>query len=354
MPCFYGMGSSITGKYSGEIMIYIRTDMNSTIATGHVMRCLSIAEAARAQGENTTFLLADHQAASLLDKRGFPYIVLHTRWDDMDSELPAIGRAIQENQIEKILVDSYQVTPSYLSKLTQMVKTAYLDDINAFEYPVNALICYANYGETFYRDRNYKNTRQFLGTKYVPLRQEFSKGRRKHISPFAENLILLSGGTDKYNMLECLLESIEIKKYKDIQVICGVYYPKYDYICGKYSGHQNIHVYKAVQDIEKHMEHADLAVAAGGTTLYELCALGVPTIAYAIADNQLDNVKTFHKDGIIDYAGDVREENVVGKINSLLNLYYGNCKLRQQRSEKMQGLVDGKGARRIAEILSQM
>ena len=45
----------------GVIMIYIRTDMNNIIATGHVMRCLSIAEAARVQGEGTTFLLADAQ-----------------------------------------------------------------------------------------------------------------------------------------------------------------------------------------------------------------------------------------------------------------------------------------------------
>ncbi|EOS44189.1 UDP-2,4-diacetamido-2,4,6-trideoxy-beta-L-altropyranose hydrolase [Lachnospiraceae bacterium JLR.KK009] len=335
-------------------MIYIRTDMNDIIATGHVMRCLAIAEAARAQGEDIMFLLADPQACSLLDKHGFPYTILHTCWDDMDSELPIIGKVIEEQRIEKILVDSYQVTPNYLNALTQMVKTLYIDDLNAFEYPVNALVCYANYGKTFYQNRNYQRTNLFLGTQYVPLRRNFERCGKKQINPSAENLILLSGGTDKYNMLECLLESIEIKKYKDIQVICGVYYPKYDYICGKYSGHQNIHVYKAVQDIEKHMEHADLAVAAGGTTLYELCALGVPTIAYAIADNQLDNVKTFHKDGIIDYAGDVREENVVGKINSLLNLYYGNCKLRQQKSEKMQGLVDGKGAWRIAEILSQM
>ncbi len=335
-------------------MIYIRTDMNSTIATGHVMRCLSIAEAARAQGESTTFLLADHQAANLLDKRGFPYIVLHTRWDDMDSELPAIEQAIQENQIEKILVDSYQVTPSYLSKLTQMVKTAYLDDINAFEYPVNALICYANYGETFYQNRNYKSTKQFLGTKYVPLRQEFSRGRKKHINPLAENLILLSGGADKYNMLERLLESIEKGKYRDIAVICGMYYPKYEFLCEKYRIYQNIHFYKAVPDIEKHMEHADMAIAAGGTTLYELCALGVPAISYAVADNQLANAKTFHNKGIIEYAGDVRAENAIEKINSYLELYYEDYGLRQEKSLKMQNLVDGKGAQRIAGVLSQM
>ena len=335
----------------GVIMIYIRTDMNNIIATGHVMRCLSIAEAARVQGEGTTFLLADAQAANLLDKHGFPYVVLHTQWDDLDSELPIIGQVIQEKQIGKILIDSYQVTPNYLSELTKVAKTVYLDDINAFEYPVNALICYANYGKAFYQNRDYKNTKCFLGTQYVPLRQKFSRCGKKRINPTAEKLILLSGGADKYNMLERLLESIEKEKYRDIRVICGMYCSKYESMRKKYCMYPNIHFYKAVSDIEKHMEHVDMAIAAGGTTLYELCALGVPTISYAVADNQLDNVKTFHKDGIIDYVGDIRTENVVEKINLYLNLYYDNEKLRQEKSLKMQQMVDGKGAQRVAEIL---
>ena len=335
-------------------MIYIRTDMNNTIATGHVMRCIAIAEAARAQGEEATFLLADTQAASLLDKRGFPYMILHTRWDDMDSELPTIEQVIQEKQIEKILVDSYQVTPNYLNGLSKMVKTAYIDDINAFEYPVNALICYANYGKIFYQNRRYEKAALFLGLQYVPLRQEFSRCEPKKIKPVAENLIMLSGGTDQYNMLECLLESIEKKNYKDITVICGVYYPDYELLCEKYSIYKNIHIYKAVPNIEKYMKNADMAIAAGGTTLFELCALGVPTISYAIADNQLENAKKFHEDGIIEYAGDVRAENVVENIKAYLKIYNEDCELRQEKSGKMQNLVDGKGAQRIAEILSRM
>lgn len=345
------MGISIIGRYYGKIMIYIRTDMNDTIATGHVMRCLAIAEAARIHEEDTTFLLADAHAAGLLDKHGFPYIILHTRWDDMDSELPTIGQVIQEKQIGKMLVDSYQVTSNYLNGLTQMVKTLYIDDVNAFEYPVDALVCYANYGKTFYQNRDYQKTKLFLGSQYVPLRQNFSRCGKKRISSLAENLILLSGGTDKYNMLERLLESLEKKRYKDIRVICGIYYPKYESMCEKYSMYSNIHIYKAVSDIEKHMEHADMAIAAGGTTLYELCALGVPTITYAVADNQLDNVRTFHKDGIIDYAGDVRTENVVENINFYLNLYYHDDKLRQEKSLRMQRMVDGKGAQRVVEIM---
>ena len=57
-------------------MLYIRTDMNETIATGHMMRCLSIADAAKKQGQETVFLVADAQAQELLKKRGYAYRIL--------------------------------------------------------------------------------------------------------------------------------------------------------------------------------------------------------------------------------------------------------------------------------------
>lgn len=99
------------------------------------------------------------------------------------------------------------------------------------------------------------------------------------------------------------------------------------------------------------MQEADIAISAGGTTLYELCALGVPTISYAFVDNQLDNVKQFQADDIIAYAGDVREENIVDKINMYLKKYMNDMELRKKKSLQMQRFIDGKGAERIAEAL---
>jgi len=79
--------------------------------------------------------------------------------------------------------------------------------------------------------------------------------------------------------------------------------------------------------------------------------LGVPTISYAFVDNQLDNVKQFQADDIIDYVGDVREENIVDKINMYLKKYMNDMELRKKKSLQMQRFIDGKGAERIAEAL---
>lgn len=334
--------------------IFIRTDMNKIIATGHVMRCLSIADALKENGKEPCFLLADEQAESLIQSRGYKSIVLHTIWNDMDSEIPALYSAINEYHITKILIDSYQVTQKYLTEVGKRVQIMYMDDLKLFYYPVNAVVCYANYWCKFYDGENDAYTFLLLGTKYAPLRKAFWNCKPKEITARADKLILLSGGTDPYDFLGQMLMLLDLRRLEHIDVICGRYYPYYEMLLEKYKDNQNVCIYKAVSDIEIYMKKADIAVSAGGTTLYELCACGTPTISYSFADNQLDNVKQFASDGLIDYAGDLRYENVPKKVIKLIEQYQKNLELRKQRSQEMQKLVDGKGAIRLAQKLVEL
>lgn len=334
-------------------MLFIRTDMNEVIATGHVMRCLAIADAARACGEETTFIVADEQAVALLEEKRYPCIVLHTQWDNMEEELPVLENVITRQKAGTLLIDSYQVTRKYLRRLSELVRTVYLDDLNKFVYPVTALICYASYWKKFQYENIYKDTRLFLGTEYAPLRREFYGCEKKCINATIETVLLLSGGTDPYHVLRNLLRTIDIEKYRRIEVVCGSYYSEYEELAAEHEACANIHMHKAVNNLKHYMQEADVVITAGGTTLYELCACGTPAISYAMADNQLDNVEQFRKDGIIAYAGDARNENVVEKVREYLGLYE-DINLRRECSQKMQMLVDGKGAERIASLLREL
>lgn len=330
-------------------MLYIRTDMNQTIAAGHMMRCLAIADAAKSRGCCTTFLVADAQAVELLSERGYAYHILHTPWDKMEEELPALENLIKELGIEKILIDSYQVTEGYLRRLSEMTETFYIDDLNAFFYPVNGLICYANYWEKFEYPLRYRETKLCLGTQYVPLRREFFGCRKKQIKPQAENLLLMSGGSDRYGVLSAILEQLDFAAFRRIDVICGKYNIFYESIKDRYRAHDNVHVHRAVSDMAHFIMQADIAVSAGGMTLYELCAAGTPAVSYSIADNQLDNVRQFDADGIICYAGDARQKDIVPDIICRIEEYRTDQSLRAERSQRMQELVDGSGAERIFE-----
>ncbi len=335
-------------------MLAIRADMNAQIATGHVMRCLSIADALSQIGETVIFIVADKQPIKLIEERGFQCIVLGTDWNCKDEEIVILQNIIKKMKITKMLIDSYQVTQNYLEKISNSVRTMYIDDLNMFEYPVNIVVCYANYWERFYYDAKYSCKNFLLGTKYVPLRQAFWSCNKKKINEKADKLLLLSGGTDPYNFLGKILQKLKLESFEQIIAICGRYNTEYKKLCTRYNKYKNVKIYQSVSDIEKYMQDADIVVSAGGTTLYELCAVGTPTISYSFADNQLFNVQQFAQDGIIEYAGDFRFDNVIINAISLIEHYQNDYKLRKKSSVRMQKLVDGKGAERIAKILKNM
>ena len=69
-------------------MIVFRVDANEQVATGHLMRTLSIASACRKRGLTCEFWLAEEKETERIAKAGFPYRILETRWDALEDELP--------------------------------------------------------------------------------------------------------------------------------------------------------------------------------------------------------------------------------------------------------------------------
>lgn len=331
--------------------IGIRVDMNPVIATGHVMRCLSIADEIRKLGGQVTFITADDYPVEVLRGRGYEPLVLHTDWRHMEEEIPQLLSVMQERRIKKILVDSYQVTSNYLQKLKEHVHVTYLDDLDAFSYPAHRLICYANYFDTFSYGNQRGKEGYCLGMEYVPLRKVFQNCPKKDIHDRIQKILLLSGGTDSCHIIERMVEKFKDKTDITLITVCGRFYEGYEGLKEKYKDYYNLVFYKNISNLEEYMKEADLAISAGGTTLYELCAVGTPAISYSFADNQLYNVKQFAKDGMIDYAGDVRRDDIFTNVVELYQKYDKDRRLREERSVRMQQMVDGKGAERIGAAL---
>ena len=98
-----------------------------------------------------------------------------------------------------------------------------------------------------------------------------------------------------------------------------------------------------------HKVHIELSLLL--TQLHLPPSYILPTITYSCADNQLNNVLQFQEDGLMAYAGDIRNTNIFKKTEALLKRLDDSYQLRKECSEKMQGLVDGNGSIRIAEEL---
>lgn len=103
------------------------------------------------------------------------------------------------------------------------------------------------------------------------------------------------------------------------------------------------------------MQRCDLAVSAAGTTLCELCAAGVPTVSFTMADNQLVTARQFEACATVPYAGDVRTaDNLPSVLCRTLHRLASDYEGRKSLSSSMHRLIDGNGAGRIADALIRL
>ncbi len=151
-------------------MIFIRSDANERIGTGHVMRCLSIAQAFLNKGEEVLFITADHFGEGLINSKGFGSVCLESEWTQIEGELNKLEELIHKHNPSLMLIDSYYVTEEYFQKLSRFVRTAYIDDLNTACWDVDFLINY-NIFANVYNYSWYETTRTklLLNPIYAPL-----------------------------------------------------------------------------------------------------------------------------------------------------------------------------------------
>lgn len=339
-------------------MFGIRVDANSKIATGHVMRCLSIAASLRKAGIDCIFISADKNTENLIAYNNFKSVSLDSQWDNLDSEIESLSELIIECKIDNLLIDSYFVTDNYLSHLSDISNLIYIDDLNLFHYNVSTIINYNIYYCLFDYYSNYNNTETnlLLGTQYAPLRDEF-----KFISPCIRNkvkkVLITSGGNDCFNVTGKLLnEIIKHNKFQDIMfyVVIGKLNKYKDYLINLSNIRDTIILYENVKSMSDLMMQCDIAITAGGSTMYELCACGIPSICFSFADNQLLGTKSFNNEKLMFYAGDIRnnEEACLTNIIHYIDVYINNFDIRSEVSTRMRDKVDGYGTNRIVSAIT--
>ena len=334
--------------------LYIRTEANKITATGHMMRCLAIADAARELGVETLFIVAEEDSASLPKQKGYETLCLGRTWNDFDGEIPIMEALIQQYNIQMLLVDHYYVSKEYMAAIGKKTKTAYIDDLHDGVWPCSVIINYAVYSDLFDYEKEYPVARRLLGCNYAPLRAEYSEAYSKTVREKVENVLVVTGGTDEFHFMKQFYEMIaEAEEWKEISflLVCGAYNGDYAELAQKKSTWNNVKVCDALPGLKPAMEKADLIVTAGGTTLYEVAAMRLPGICFCIADNQIRNVEGFVSGGYLLDGGDVRSDFSMEELRKKLAYCVDNFNVREEMAKRLGSLVDGNGARRIANAL---
>jgi len=335
----------------GRDMILFRTDANPQIGTGHIMRCLSLADAFQERGADCVFVTAEPYMRPLIQERGYECLVLGTEYDHMDGELPAFLPLLEERRPSCLMLDSYFVTAGYMQCVRSAAPVVYIDDLNVFDYPVDIVVNYNLYAE---RMAYPPNKKYLLGPRYAPLRRQFQGLGARVTKEQVREVLVSTGGTDQYHVaLQCaeyLREHPPASGFT-YHFILGSMNLDVEQIRGLAKDVPYIMPHEQVTDMCGLMLRCDMAISAAGTTLYELCACGLPTVSYVLADNQIQGAAAFEKAGLMPCAGDVRKKHgFVKQIFSELDAIT-SWRYRKETAQRMQALVDGNGVIRTAEMI---
>ncbi len=333
-------------------MILIRSDANKYIGAGHIMRCISLAHELVRHGETVKFITADQCADKLIHDAGFMSVCLDSHWNCLEDETACLVKVIKEETPRIIIIDTYFVYEDYFHLLSSYAKTVYIDDINKDVWDVDILINYNIFADIYdYSGYMGTRTRLLLTPKYAMLRDEFRHCISHTVNGTVSNILVSAGGSDPENITEGIIRNI-CSSWDRIRFhfVVGALNPKAMFLKTLENDHVRIHI--NTSDMAGLMMHCDIAISAAGSTLYELCACGTPTITYTLADNQFAAADEFHKRNFMINAGDYRSNaRFMESLNESLKILVGDREKRRELSCSMQSLVDGRGTERLAESL---
>ena len=341
-------------------MYYFRADGSAATGAGHLMRCLTVAQELRkrTEPEELCFLCAEEASAKLLQSWDMPVKVLGTDPSDLEGEIPVLEQRIQGND-HVFLVDSYAVTDAYLQALHRFGKVYLLDDMQQHAFPVDGVINYNLFASPEkYRELYGEETEKYLGAAYVPVRQQFCEAAKRYSLPEdVTDLLITTGGGDKDNIAGEILGELcehrlagEKVKY---HLVVGRFNPNLKKLEQYASEHSGVILHCDVRDMAGLMADCQLAVTAGGTTIYELAVLGVPFVCFSYAENQEGLTEWLGEHGISGYGGAWHRDaaGTLEHIGAWCRQAFADIELRQNAREAERNLIDGQGAARIAEIL---
>lgn len=341
----------------------IRADADREIGTGHIMRCIALAQSWRDHGGKVKFITYCSNAFLInrIINEGFSLQRLSKSFPDPADvcsylEYTADFR-FKKNKANWIVLDGYQFGPEYQ---TAVKKTGYkvliIDDMAHLPiYHADILLNQNISGNNL----NYNidsGTTLLLGNQYVMLRKEFlalKKIRSKDDK--VKKILVTLGGADTQNVTITVLKALSRfgRSGLKIKVVAG---PVNPHVLALKSQIQmsdvDIEVLTSVNDMPSLIFWADLAVSGGGSTCWELAFHGMPFLIIVLAENQIDIAKGLDDAGAAINLGwhrELTEDFIFSRIDELVE----DQEMRHSLSQNSSDLIDGQGTERIIKEMEK-
>lgn len=309
-----------------NLRIAFRADASLQIGTGHVMRCLTLADALREKGGQCTFVCRSHvgHLLDLVAQRGHKALSLSepqenfnapadpvhaawlgTNWAD-DAEQTKLALAGQ--MVDWLVVDHYALDARWEQALRPQAKHIMTIDDLADRPHACDLLLDQNLGRSAqdYGGLLKGNPTTLIGPLYALLRPEFAALRsqslaRRQSNPQLRRLLITMGGVDKDNatgQVLAALQSCNLPADLRVTVVMGPYAPWLSQVQAQATQMpRQTEVLVAVNNMAQLMAESDLAIGAAGGTAWECCSLGLPSLVLVLAKNQLPGAVALQKAG---------------------------------------------------------
>jgi len=334
--------------------LLVRADASAAIGTGHVMRCLALAQAWLDVGGQVIFAMAQSTDSirARLTRESCEIVNIARDGNDLSQTVSLA----QSKNCEWLVVDGYQFDGEYQRELKAAgLRGLFLDDYgHSLHYAADLVLNQSiSANPTLYADRG-PDTRLLLGPRYAMLRREFSpwSNWERKLSPDCHRLLVMMGGSDQANITATVIEGLRQAAIEslDVTVLVGGSNPHVAELQAlAASSGLKLQLLRDISNIGEVMAAADIAISAAGSTCWELCLLALPSLLIDVAENQSAVAKTLHDKGCAVHLGDhtVSAEWVSEK----LKWFVANHELRQSLARSSRELVDGKGSARVVSIM---
>lgn len=360
--------------------VLFRTDSATVIGAGHVMRCLTLADALRAKGADCQFICRDLPGAihDKIEGAGFQVSVLpspsgmyqptaddpsHAAWlgvswqDDLEQTKAALA-----GNVDWLIVDHYGIDARWLSAMRDTANhIAVIDELADRPLDCDLLVCQSlpngMIGTAF--DACLPATAQrMIGPEFALLRPEFAAVRDKAVARRADlekpqRVFVANGYMDAGGLVPLALRALQQFPDLGVDVAIGRISPVIEEVRALAAAMPQVTLHEDAQDMAALMAAADFAIGGGGVSSFERATVGLPTLAVSVADNQADLLRYVANQGAVRLLGDLTGLDIDPIAQAIQILTDTPTDWRAMMRASLD-LCDGQGADRVVAAMDTL
>ncbi len=339
--------------------ILFRADASDKIGTGHVMRCLTLADELTQKGASISFICREEPRNLIKSIKDKGYEVSHLPAGiSLETDLELVKKVLRDRPIQSdwLIVDHYDIDSSWEHPLRGFVKRIMvIDDLANRQHDCDLLLD-QNFtiNVNCYDEIVPAQCVKLVGAEYTLIRPQFRDAREglRERNGRIKRILVFMGGTDASNETCKVLRGIRRLNRPDIatDVVIGASNIHAGEVEALAAQIPNVICYNRVENMAELMVSSDLSIGASGTTTWERCSVGLPSLVIIAANNQKDIAGNLSKNGIVINLGwfeDVKEKDIASALEDLLD----KPDTIRQMSLKSMEVVDALGTGRVAREL---